>query len=160
VSFFFFFRVLVSLFFATFRLSLASFGGARVARVPADKIVDDQAWQYFDGNDWTSDRARAAEIIKPGVGEGSLAWNAGLQKWMFTTLDELSETIELRLADRPQGPWSDPIALVVLANGYPQAYGAFMTPSWISTDGLSFYFVMSQFGPYNTYVMHARLERR
>lgn len=34
-----------------------------------------------------------------------------------------------------------------------------MTPSWISEDGLSFYFVMSQFGPYNTYVMKATLTR-
>ncbi len=32
-----------------------------------------------------------------------------------------------------------------------------MTPSWISEDGLTFYYVMSQFGPYNTYIMRAKL---
>jgi hypothetical protein len=132
------------------------FGGARLARVPAESLLDNGAWEYFDGQGWSPRRADAAEIIKPGVGEGSLAWNAGLGKWMYTTLNELSATIELRLAEALTGPWSDPIALARVAD-HPQAYGAFMTPSWISDDGLTFYFVMSQFGPYNTYVMEAEL---
>lgn len=132
------------------------FAGARAARVPIDKILDNAAWEYFDGSGWVHDSAAAAEVIKPGVGEGSLAWNAELHQWMFTTLNELSQTIELRLSDKPEGPWSVPIALTTTAT-YPQAYGAFLTESWISPDGLSFYFVMSQFGPYNTYVMRAVL---
>jgi hypothetical protein len=134
------------------------FGGARLARVPAEELLDNAAWEYFDGNSWSSDRADAAEIIRPGVGEGSLAWNAGTAKWMYTTHNELSARIELRLADVLTGPWSDPIPLATGAE-YPQNYGAFMTPSWIADDGLSFYFVMSQFGPYNTYVMRAELTR-
>ena len=133
------------------------FAGARAARVPAGKVLDNSAWEYFDGSGWVADRAQAAEVIKPGVGEGSLTWNGGLKRWMYTTLNELSEKLELRLALRPEGPWSGPITLVDLAKGYPQAYGAFMTPRWISPDGLSFYFVMSQFGPYNTYIMRAVL---
>jgi len=135
------------------------FSGARVGRVAADKVLDTGAWEYFDGNGWVADQAQAAEVIRPGVGEGSLVWNAGLRLWMYTTLNELSEAIELRFAERPEGPWSEP---GVLARGadYAQAYGAFMTPSWIAADGLSFYFVMSQFGPYNTYVMKATLTPR
>jgi hypothetical protein len=132
------------------------YGGARAARVPADKVLDNAAWEYFDGRNWVSDRAQAAEVIKPGVGEGSLAWNAGLGQWMYTTLNELSEKIELRLAPRPEGPWSAPITLIDVKTN-PQAYGAFLTPSWISADGRSFYFVMSLFGPYNTCVLHAEL---
>lgn len=134
------------------------FGGARAGRVPADRLMDNVAWEYFDGEAWVSYRAEAVEVIKPGVGEGSLAWNAGLGQWMYTTLNELTGRIELRLADRPEGPWSDAIPLVTLADGYPQAYGAYTNPSWIAADGLSFYFVMSQFGPYNTYVMRAELK--
>lgn len=34
----------------------------------------------------------------------------------------------------------------------PEAAG-----SWIAEDGLGFYYVMSQFGSYNTYVMKAEL---
>ena len=132
------------------------YAGARLARVPAGSILDNAAWEYFDGENWSANRADAAEIIKPGVGEGSLAWNAGLGKWMYTTLNELSAQIELRLADELTGDWSDPIVLTTIADN-PQAYGAFMTPSWISEDGRTIYFVMSQFGPYNTYIMSAVL---
>jgi len=132
------------------------YGGARIGRVPADQLTEDDAWEYFDGNVWVKDRAQAVEIIRPGVGEGSLVWNPGLKRWMFTTLNELSATIELRFADRPEGPWSDPVSLGTMSE-FPQGYGAFMTQRWISPDGLSFYYVMSQFGPYNTYVMKAEL---
>jgi hypothetical protein len=132
------------------------FNGARAARVPAEQLLDNAAWEYFDGDSWVADRAQAAEVIKPGVGEGSLAWNAGLGQWMYTTLNELSAAIELRLAPSPGGPWSDPITLAKGVD-YAQLYGAFMTQSWISEDGLTFYFLMSQFGPYNVYVMKAVL---
>ena len=128
--------------------------GSRASRPMRSSTI--AAWEYFDGESWSADRADAAEIIRPGAGEGSLAWNAGLGKWMYTTLNELSAQIELRLADELTGPWSDPIALATIADN-PQAYGAFMTPSWISEDGRTFYFVMSQFGPYNTYVVRATL---
>lgn len=90
------------------------------------------------------------------AGEGSLAWTAGLGKWMYRTLNELSAQIELRLADELTADWSDPTVLATVADN-PQAYGAFMTPSWISEDGRTVYFVMSQFGPYNTYIMRAAL---
>lgn len=132
------------------------FSGARAARVKAGEVLDVPAWEYFDGEGWSPDPAQAVEIIRPGVGEGSLVWNEGLNQWMYTTLNELSEAIELRFAPRPEGPWSAPLALATMAD-YPQGYGAFMTPAWISKNGLIFYFVMSQFGPYNTYVMKARL---
>ena len=133
------------------------FNGARVARVAGDKVTDNAAWEYWDGAAWVADRAQAAEVIKPGVGEGSLVWNPGIGKWMYTTLNELALALEIRFADRPEGPWSAP-ATLARGSDYAQAYGAFMTPSWISDDGLTFYYVMSQFGPYNTYVMKAQLK--
>ena len=133
------------------------FNGARVGRVAADKLAENTAWEYWDGAAWMADRAQAAEVIKPGVGEGSLVWNAGIGKWMYTTLNELALALEIRFADRPEGPWSAP-AVLVRGSDYAQAYGAFMTPSWISDDGLTFYYVMSQFGPYNAYVMKAELK--
>jgi hypothetical protein len=132
------------------------FNGARAARVPADRVLDNAAWEYWDGAAWVADRAQAAEVIKPGVGEGSLVWNEGIGKWMYTTLNELALALEIRFADRPEGPWSAPATLARGAD-YAQLYNAYMTPSWISDDGLTFYYVMSQFGPYNTYVMKAEL---
>jgi hypothetical protein len=134
-------------------------GGARAARVPAEKVQDTAAWEYWDGTAWTAERARAVEVILPGVGEASLVWNAGIGRWMHATVNEVSKAVELRFAERPQGPWSDP-AVMATTSDHAMPYGAFMTPSWISADGLTFYFVMSQFGPYNAYVMKAVLHRR
>lgn len=133
--------------------------GARAARVEGSHLLETKAWEYWDGAAWTRDRAQAAEIIKPGVGEGTLVWNAGIGRWMYATLNELSWALELRFAERPEGPWSKP---VVLADNFDYAapYSPQMTASWIEEDGLTFHFIMSQFGRYNTYLMKAELERR
>jgi len=77
---------------------------------------------------------------------------------MYATLNVLSSALELRFAERPEGPWSAP-AVLASARDYAMPYGAFMTPAWIAEDGLSFSFIMSQFGPYNTYLMQAQLQR-
>ena len=135
------------------------FGGARVARVPADRLLDTAAWEYFDGRRWSSTRNDAAEVIKPPVGEGSLVWNAGLKRWMYSYLNEDARALELRFAHKPWGPWGEPLTLAT-AETYPALYGAFMTPSLIKDHGRTFYFVMSQFGPYNTFVMEAKLKTR
>ncbi|MCY1126888.1 DUF4185 domain-containing protein [Frigidibacter sp. RF13] len=134
-------------------------GGARAARVSAGELLQTEAWEYWDGSVWQKDRARAVEVILPAASEGSLVWNAGIGRWMYSTINEVSEALELRFADRPEGPWSEPVALARAAD-YPLLYGSYMTPSWIEDDGLTFYFIMSQFGLYNTFLMKAELQRR
>lgn len=135
------------------------FGGARVGRVLAEDVLDNSAWEFFDGKRWSKARNDAIEVIKPPVGEGSLVWNEGLDRWMYSYLNEDARAIELRLARQPWGPWEAPLTLAH-ADDYPALYGAFMTPSFIKDDGKTFYFVMSQFGPYNTYIMEAKLQTR
>lgn len=133
------------------------FGGARVARVPADQVLVTSAWQYFTGSGWSPARSAAVEVVLPPVGEGSLMWNAGLQRWLFAYLNEASAALELREAPAPWGPWSAPHTLATAAE-YPSLYGAYMSPAYLSDDGLTFYFFMSQFGPYDTFVMRAELQ--
>ena len=132
------------------------FGAAYAARVATNAVLDPNAWEYFDGEGWSASPADAAEVIPPIAGEGSLVFNAGLGKWMYTTLNQNAEAIQLHFADHPWGPWGDAIDLVS-GREYAQIYGAYMTPTLISADGHTFYFVMSQFGPYNAYVMRATL---
>ncbi|HEX2864973.1 MAG TPA: hypothetical protein VHN99_10430 [Deinococcales bacterium] len=55
-------------------------------------------------------------------------------------------------------PWSAPVTLARIAD-HPQPHGAFMTPAFVKDGGKTVHFVMSQFGPYNTFVMKASLER-
>ena len=135
------------------------FGGARVGRAPAGRLLDNSAWEYFDGRRWSKTRNDAAEVIRPPVGEGSLVWNVGIRRWMYSYLNEDAHAIELRLARAPWGPWEKPLTLA-RADDYPALYGAFMTPSFIKNNGKTFYFVLSQFGPYNTYIMEATFKTR
>jgi hypothetical protein len=132
------------------------FGPARVARVEPEDILDPDAWSYFTASGWSDDPAAASRVIEEPVGEGSLVWNQGLGRWLYTYLNEDSAALELRDAANPWGPWSEPVTLARAAD-FPQLYGAYTTPSFVSEDGLTIYFVMSQFGPYNTYLMKATL---
>lgn len=75
---------------------------------------------------------------------------------MYTYLNENTACLELREADHLWGPWTAPHTLV-RAKDYPQLYGAFMTPSFLRDNGRTLFFVMSQYGPYNTFIMRAQL---
>jgi Domain of unknown function (DUF4185) len=137
------------------------FGGVRLARVPAQKVQDLEAWEYYSGRNnsgdgWVRDQAKAIDVIPPPVGEGSILWNPFIRRWMYTYLNESTSSIELREAENPSGPWSVP-TVMTSAGDYPQLYGAFMTPSFLQEGGKSFYFVMSMYGPYNTFLMKATL---
>jgi hypothetical protein len=89
------------------------FGGVQAARVPAQKIQNFGAWEYYSGaangeTGWARDQAKAIDIIPPPVGEASILWNPLIKRWMYTYLNESTATIELREAENPWGPWSIP----------------------------------------------------
>lgn len=133
------------------------FGSVRLARVRKEKLLNLDAWEYFSGDQrWTAAPKDAIEIIPAPVGEGSILWNPGIRRWIYTYLNEKTASIELREAEYPWGPWTTP-HVVAKAAEYPQLYGAFMTPSFLKDQGKSLYFIMSMFGAYNTFVMKATL---
>lgn len=130
------------------------FGGAALARVPTDQVLDMDAYRYWNGGDWSASRGDAVEIVPPPVGELSVAWNDYLNRWIMTYLDELQRAIVIREAPELTGPWSDSQVLVS-GRDYPSLYGAYLHP-WASS-GETIYFNMSQWGPYNVLLMRARL---
>lgn len=139
------------------------FGGAQLGRAPGSSLTDPTTWEYLTAVPaagaspvWSSDVTKAATLIPAPVGEASILWNPAISRWMYTYLNQNTSTLELREADHLWGPWSDPHTLAT-ATAYPALYGAFMTPSLLSADGRTLYFIMSQFGPYNTFVMKAQL---
>ncbi|NPV68371.1 MAG: DUF4185 domain-containing protein [Anaerolineae bacterium] len=130
------------------------FGGVALARVPAESFLKMDAYRYWDGTTWVEGHENAIVIASAPVGELSVAWNAYLQRWIMTYLDEVRRAIVLREAPELTGPWSKPM-IVVSADDYPSLYGAYLHP-WAS-DGEVIYFNMSQWGPYNVRLMRARL---
>jgi Domain of unknown function (DUF4185) len=133
------------------------FGSVRTARVRKEDFLSIDAWEYFRGDyGWTTDATDAIEIVPAPVGEGSILWNPGIRRWMYTYLNEKTTSIELREAAFPWGPWSTPHAVAKAAQ-YPQIYGGFMTPSFLKDNGRTLYFIMSMFGSYSAFVMKAKL---
>lgn len=132
------------------------FGGVALARVATDSVLDMDAYQYWDGSDWSDTLADAAEVVPMPVGELSVAWNDYLGRWIMTYLDEPQRAIVIRDAPELTGPWSE-TQIVVSSNDYPSLYGAYLHPAASSSDVI--YFNMSQWGPYNVLLMRARLVR-
>jgi hypothetical protein len=133
------------------------FGGVRLGRTRKENVLTVDSWEYFGaGHTWIAHPEEAIEIIPAPVGEGSILWNPGIGRWMYTYLNERTTSIELREAECLWGEWSAP-HVVAKAAQYPQLYGAFMTPSFLKDNGRTLYFIMSMFGAYNTFVMKATL---
>lgn len=130
------------------------FGSARLARVPAAAFGDPAAYTYWTGSGWSSGEETAADVLPSPVGEHSVVFNPYLRRWIATYLDESTASIELREARQPWGPFGPPRTLVSAAT-YPALYGAYMHPRYFEGDGQAFSFLMSQYGPYNVFVMRA-----
>ncbi|QQR42047.1 DUF4185 domain-containing protein [Myxococcus xanthus] len=130
------------------------FGNVHLARVPETALLDINAYRYWDGNGWSVSQAAARPVAIGIAGEMSVSYHAPLGRFLMTYLNEHRQAVVMRDAATPTGPWSGE---KVLASGavYPGLYNAFIHP-WGNT-GNSLYFVMSQWTPYNTFLMRATL---
>lgn len=132
-------------------------GAAHVARVPADRILDKDAYQYWTDRGWDrregADR-RAAEIVPAAVSELSVRYDTHSHRWLMTYLDGDLDLV-LRTAPAPQGPWGERQVLASFAD-YPGLYGGYMHP-W-SPDG-ELYIALSQWDPYNVFLVKVSIDR-
>lgn len=130
------------------------FGPVQLARVRPRALLNPRAYRYWNGQRWTPDPAAAATVVPAPVGELSVVWSRRHQQWLMLYLDEPRKGIVLRTAPSLTGPWSEP-ELVVSAADYPALYAPFIVPG--SPRGDELRFTMSQWGPYNVYVLRARI---
>ncbi|NIK55110.1 DUF4185 domain-containing protein [Kribbella shirazensis] len=129
------------------------FGSAHLARVPEQQVLQKKAWRYWDGRTWSPHETSAVPIAVGPIGEVSVQWNAYTGKWLMLYLDEHRAAIVLRSAESLTGPWSGE-QVVVKGTEYPGLYGSFIHP-WSS--GPDLYFTMSQWDPYNVFLMRTKL---
>lgn len=126
-------------------------GSAYVSRVPEASVLSQSAYQYWNGSSWVASEGSAAAIVSAPVSELSVRYDTYTGKWLMMYLQ--GEDIILRSASSVTGPWSSP-QIVVSSADYPGLYGGFMHP-WSSNGTL--YFTMSQWDPYNVYLMRVQL---
>jgi hypothetical protein len=110
----------------------------RLAFQPADRIEAKESLRYFVGLDeagrptWSSEEEDAQALFdQPCVGEFSVSYNRFIEKWVMLyncCCDVATRGIDLRTAERPWGPWSEPE--VLFEPWQDGGYCGFMHTNW------------------------------
>jgi hypothetical protein len=138
------------------------FGSVKLMKVLESSILVKGAYQYFAGynadgsTNWSAAEADAVTVAGGPTGELSIRFNAYLDRYVMTYLDQRKAGIVMRESPAPWGPWSAPVVIAQSAQ-YPQLYGAFMKSGFDAGGGRIFYYMMSQYGSYNTFWMQTTL---
>ena len=133
------------------------FGPGYLARVSTADILQSSAYEYWTGRDWADRESSAAPVLDGPLGELSVVYNVHFGCWMAMHLEEDRAAIVLRTSDELTGPWSAG-EVIVSGRDYPALYGGYLHP-W-ALDGPDIYFLLSQWGPYNVFLMRSRLTER
>ncbi|WP_019853008.1 DUF4185 domain-containing protein [Actinopolyspora mortivallis] len=130
------------------------YGDGRLARAPADALLEPRAYQYWNGRSFGTEVRAAAAVLGGPVGELSVRYNSFFGRWLATHLDERRAEIVLRTAPSLIGPWTDGQTLVS-AEEYPALYGGFQHPH--GCDRPRIYFTVSHWWSYNVDLFRAEL---
>lgn len=128
-------------------------GPASVAKVPAGRLLDKNAYRYWDGKRWNRDESASVAVMDAPMSEMSVQYDSYSKRYLMMTL--AGEDIVMRTAKKPEGPWSPP-QTVASSTDYPGLYGGYFHP-WNENGEISF--TMSQWNPYNVYLMRMRIDR-
>jgi Domain of unknown function (DUF4185) len=146
-------------------------GAAYLSRVKLDDILEISRYQDWTGRHWEwagpygpGGYPGAVPVLPAPVGELSVAYHSAGQQWLATYYREADggyqgtgNAIVYQTAPRITGPYSAPRVLVSGAE-FPGLYGAYLHP-WTMHDPEPC-FIVSQWGPYNTILMRARIPPR
>ncbi|WP_028610183.1 DUF4185 domain-containing protein [Paenibacillus harenae] len=132
------------------------FGDVYLARVPETGLLNINDYRYWDGNGWSTSQADADAVANGVAGELSVAYNFHFNRYIMTYLNEHRQSIVMRDAPTPVGPWSGEKVLVPGGFTGLGQYNAFIHP--LSNNSATLYFIMSTWYPdYNTHLMKAAL---
>ncbi len=137
-----------------------------MARFREKDIRDKNAYEYWNGDkhEWVrGDESAATPVLRGPIGESSLMWSKKFGCWILTYnydpgYDENPMThghAILYSTSKDLIDWSKPRVLAQI-DEYPGLYCAFMHPLKDNDDKL--WFIMSMWGPYNTYLMSADMK--
>ncbi len=128
------------------------FGALFLARVPASRILDMNAYQYYNGGGrWSSYSGDATKIATEPIAEVSVRYNNYLGK--FVMLSSRKGSITLRTAPSPEGPWSGP-RTIVSSRQISKLYAPYI---WPRDTGGALYFVASRWDDYNVMLIRTDL---
>ncbi|GAA1197832.1 DUF4185 domain-containing protein [Prauserella alba] len=139
-----------------------------LARTRPSDLLRVRAYEYWDGSGWRGDEDAAAPLFDGSVGEMSVGYHRGCDRWLMLHLDEPRRGIVARTAPAPTGPWTGG-DLVVSGDEHPAVYGGFLHPWSLDgtladasgpSGGFDVHYLVSQWGPYNVFLTRTRFEVR
>jgi hypothetical protein len=109
------------------------------------RALEREAWQFYTGASWNADWRQAKPVLRLDRDEAiSVHWSAYLKKYLAICTSPIDRLIRLRVASRPEGPWSQPLIRLDLLNGRPSdtsgAYAAAGHPE-LARDGGRFEYI-------------------
>jgi hypothetical protein len=119
---------------------------------PARGVLDPAAYEYWDGSRWVPEIDDAATVLPAPASEISTMFNEYLGKYT-AMYSQGYNSVVMRTADRPEGPWSTATVLVDYSV-LPGVYGAFMHP-W--AQGGDLYYLVTTWNAYNVFLVRTRL---
>ncbi len=77
-----------------------------VARAPLDSALHRSAWRFWNGHAWVSDWREAVPVFD-GAPLMSVHFNSYFKQYLAVFMVPLTSRMAFRLADHPEGPWSE-----------------------------------------------------
>lgn len=84
-----------------------------VARVPVASVLDRSAWRFWASDGTWSPETTSMAVVFDGSDQLSVQWSPFLGRYLAVYVGVLSQDVWARVAERPEGPWSDPALLFV-----------------------------------------------
>jgi len=128
---------------------------AKLARFKPEDILNKSKYEFWNGGKglWIKGKESQATTILDGtVGELSFMYLEKYKLWITMYFDSDRYAICYRTAARLIGPWSDE-RVICAGSKYPQLYGSYMHPYCGKSDTDEIYWTMSQWQPYNVFLM-------
>jgi len=113
-----------------------------LARVPIAQLLQKSAWTYYAGNGvWSGNVADAVDVFDGGAAGSSVFYDAYLGEWVAIYSGNFTNSVYYRVANAPEGPWSDQALLFTGLAGYQgnADYAAHAHPEFSPDGGMTIY---------------------
>jgi len=118
--------------------------GVGLARVRREKIEEPDAYEFYAGAgpQFLPRKEATVCLVRNVPGQVAVAWNRYLQQYVMASSSDFSHAREIRLlvADAPTGPWSSPVARIVVpelrqGKRVEMVYCAYLHPELFRENG-------------------------
>ncbi len=150
----------------------AGYGQVKLCRAPEESLEKKEGYEFFTGTDaqgnpeWSPREEDAVVVIDSVNKEIGVVYNPGLDRFLFTTLDNVTQQMVIREAENIWGPWSKPTVLLDESYvthediGQKFFYGSFMCSQFMEDDGKTVYMTLNKWVPYNIQWLKVHFETK